>query len=674
MKITVDASVLIVQFVNIAVKPISKPRMKNFTRAIPGLFIMIALLAFMPTRSAEGQTIPLKPCLEHFTSSSCAPCGAFAPVFRKMLAPYQGQYTIIRYQMYWPGDGDPYYFAESKKRRDYYEVTGVPGLIKDGIKQLPYAQSFSATIMDSLLALKTGMSMDITASIDDDKIVTATVTITPEIAYPAGLVAQIVVMEGVTTENATTNSERAFDHVTMGFLPNANGTALQALVPGEPVVLTYTLDMKTTHMETANDLIVASFVQNNDTKAVLQSENAPVSSSYADYQVTLHIIDNDYNTVPGGSAFIPLFGEVEFGPDGNANFQKVLPGTLTYEVSAPEYDEKQGELTLNDANVKTDVMIEKPDIYFYEDFGWNTIPQGWDTDLQEGFYLLGSGTREGTLVFYKPSDMGDDNYLIMPPLNMTQSGIFSFRAGNQSLNPQLSVGIVTLGSNPGVDGTHSMTVTSFDELYSTTVTKGDGFSILSFPLPETIGNQRLAFKYTGVTSSFCELDQVAVLEMNPGVRVQFLVYDQNDEPLKNTTVTFNGKSLTSNDYGYSTFRDTDPGSYPYTVTYKDEEIASGNLQVDGEMVKEIHWNTSGISEQTTGIPIAIYPNPVRDHFIISGITRAKVTMTTLSGQQLIKKEIVDGERIGTADLDAGLYLLKVETGDRTFYQKILISK
>ncbi|MCX6224858.1 MAG: Omp28-related outer membrane protein [Bacteroidia bacterium] len=614
--------------------------MKNSAKSANTFIVMLLAFTLVAFSPAKSQTIPLKPCLEHFTASSCPPCGAWAPVFRDILSGYEGQYTIIRYQMYWPGTGDPYYFAESKKRRDYYMITGVPGLTYNGVQQVPYAQYFSTQKMDSLLTQLTGVQIGITSSVNLNKIVTATVTITPEIAYAAGLITHIVVMEGITTQNATTNGEKAFDHVTMGFMPNANGTVLPALVPGQPVTLTYTIDMKTTHIETANDLLVAAFIQDNSNKKVIQSNNAPVSHPFLDYQVALNVIDNDYNTVPGGKVFIPYYGEQEFGINGLATFKGVLPGVIRYNVTAPGYDGTSGELTVAGTSVSEDVMLEKPDLFYYEDFGWNEIPAGWDTEVTNGFYLYGSGSTAGSIVLYKPNAGVDESYLIMPPINLNQSGIFSFKAGVSSGSPELRVGIATLEMKPGTKGTEGLTITGFAELYSVTVSNTEDFSLFGFQLTETIGNKRLAFKFVGPTGSWCELDQVAVLEDNPGVKVQFLVTDQNDVPLKSTAVTLSGITVVNNAYGYASFRD----------------------------------NTSGIAETASESRISIFPNPVADQFMIRGLQTGTLTIMTLNGQGLLRKQIRNGEWISTQGLTEGLYLLKIQSENRTVYRKIMVSR
>ncbi len=646
--------------------------MKKIYKTTNLIMVMILALFLLTNVPSVGQTKPKVPCLEHFTASTCPPCASFNPAFAGYLSGFAGKYTIIRYQMYWPGTGDPYYFAESRKRRDYYTVTGVPGLICNGAKQMPYAQSFSVARMEELLTLFTGMEIGITASVNADKIVTATITITPEIGYEAGLVAQIVVMEGVTTQNVGTNGEIAFDHVAMGFMPNANGTALAALVPGQPVTLTYTLDMKTTHNETANDLIVAAFVQNNTTKEVVQSKMENVTHPFVDYQASFDVFDNDYNPVPGGKVFLTYYGEKIIDQNGGVQFNGVFPGSYSYKVDASGYYGTEGEITVGSGPYKGEVLIEKPDLFFYQDFNNNMVPEGWTTVTTNSFLIGGTGT--GTIVFYKPNAGDDESYLILPRVNMNQSGLFSFKAGNQFGNPVAKVGIVTTAPVPGTEGTSDIQVTGFTELYSATINMMSGFRVFGFPLPETVGNQQLAIKYVGSTGSFFELDQIAILEDNPGVRVQFLVTDQNDQPLANTNVTLQGKTAANNSHGYATFRDTDPGSYTYIVTYKSEQIAVGTLNVEEEMVKKISHNTSSVEDPVKIVSFSVYPNPASGKFVISGITQGTLTVMNLNGQTILNRLVTDGETIDLTGVAEGTYLIRFTDEKASQYQKVLIRK
>jgi hypothetical protein len=648
--------------------------MKTATKLLVSMLFVLTTSFFLVQPGTIAQTIPLKPCLEHFTSSTCPPCATFGPKLRGILSNFEGNYTVIRYQMNWPGTGDPYYIAESKKRRDYYSVTGVPSLSHNGVKQLPYASDFSLAIMQGLMTKLTGVEIGIVSSVNADELVNVEITITPEVGYPAGLVAQVVVMEGVTTENATTNGEKGFENVVMAFLPNANGSVLSALVPGQPVKLNFTLDMKTTHRETLNDLVVAAFIQDNATKQIIQSNNVPVAHSFTDYTVSLEIVDNDYNVVPGGKAFIPIFGEKQFGSDGLATFSGVLPGAIHFEVSAPGYEKNEGDLTVVGENASQMVMLEKPDLFFYEDFGWNVIPEGWEVKTVGDFMLFGAGTEAGSVVFYKPSDGEDNSYLILPELNLNQSGIFSFKAGVQSGTPDLKVGIVTLGMAPGAEGTDGMTVTGFTELYSVQITRATSYLLYGFALPENIGNQRLAIKYVGPGGSYCEVDQVAVLEDNPGVKVQFLVTDADDVPLKNTTVTLNDKTVTNNSYGYATFRDTDTGSHSYTINYNGLDIETGNITVDDALIKVVKYNTSGVETVHPDKVVSIYPNPVKESLTVTGVERGILSVLSMNGQQLIRMRVQDGESISVKDLSNGLYLIKIEADQKIYFRKILIAR
>ncbi len=646
--------------------------MRNFTRKAGLWPVLVLTLILLSSWPADSQTIPKKPCLEHFTASTCPPCASFNPVFNALLADYPGQYTLIRYQMYWPGTGDPYYFAESKKRRDYYSITGVPGLTKNGQKQLPYAQFFSKAIMDSLLNIKTGVALSINGTISNDKIVTANVTMTPEIAYAAGLKLLIVVMEETTTQNAATNGEKSFEFVTMGFLPDATGITLGALTPGTPVTVSHSIDMKTTHMETSNDLIVAAFIQNETDKQVLQSENARVSHSFTEFKINLTVIDNDYNPVPGGALFAPYIGEKKIPSDGLCVIPGVTPGVYDYEVTAPGYMGTEGTITITDSDFNGEIMLEKPDLFFYEDFNSNQVPEGWNISTTNNNMIY--ATMSGTLLFYKPYAGDDENYLILPPTGLAQPGVFSFRAGMQSGSPVAKVGIVTTIPVVGTDGIAVIEVTGFNEVGSFTITKADGFIGYSVRLAEGIGDQRLAFKFVGDPNDWAEIDQVMIIEENPGVKVAFWVTDQDDQPLDFSAITFSNKELATNAYGYATYRDTDPGNYNYSVTYKGEEIASGQLEVDGEIIKHIKHNTSGIEDMVEEIPVSVFPNPVKDHFVISGIQTANLSIITMSGQVLMQKSVRDGEAIQVGTLQKGLYLVKIECEEETVYCKILVTR
>ena len=59
------------------------------------------------------------PVYETFTSSTCAPCTPANSTMEALFALNEGEHNSIKYQMSWPGTGDPYYFSEGGDRRTF---------------------------------------------------------------------------------------------------------------------------------------------------------------------------------------------------------------------------------------------------------------------------------------------------------------------------------------------------------------------------------------------------------------------------------------------------------------------------------------------------------------------------------------------------------------------------
>jgi thiol-disulfide isomerase/thioredoxin len=74
----------------------------------------------------ENDSVPLKPLFELFTSSTCGPCVEAHEVLDELFENNPNEYASIKYQMNWPGSGDPYYTEEGGVRRDYYNVNSIP--------------------------------------------------------------------------------------------------------------------------------------------------------------------------------------------------------------------------------------------------------------------------------------------------------------------------------------------------------------------------------------------------------------------------------------------------------------------------------------------------------------------------------------------------------------------
>jgi len=262
------------------------------------------------TKSIEYQSVVLnsKPLFEEFTSSTCSPCASFNSSFVPWCNTHEDEITLVKYQMNWPGSGDPYYTAEGGVRRGYYGVNAVPELYCNGAK-ISTSTSAATTALNN--ALQQTSTLAIASSFTmNGSVISITTNILP-FASASNLRVYNVVMEKLTTQNATTNGETQFEHVMMKMMPDANGATV-SFTNGVPSQFTYTYDMANTNVEEYDDLLVSVIVQDPSTKQVYQT-------AYGEQDVTYSADARLSNLTLDG---VPLEG---FDPD-----------VYEYEVQLPE--------------------------------------------------------------------------------------------------------------------------------------------------------------------------------------------------------------------------------------------------------------------------------------------------------------------------------------------------
>lgn len=234
------------------------------------------------------------PLHEVFTSSTCGPCYYGNKNTDETIFPqYPGQFTVIKYQMSWPGTGDPYCTTEGNTRRALYNVSAIPNMQVDGGWN-GNANSYTTALFDEFKAKPSFIKIEATHVINFKK-VTVDVKITPLADYNnANLKVFVAILEKSTVNNVKTNGETEFFHVLKKFLPDANGTALGAVtknnvktfstmtwnVPGNYRLpadgQTSNIIKLTTEnsIENLQNCEVVVFVQDLNTKEVYQSANS----------------------------------------------------------------------------------------------------------------------------------------------------------------------------------------------------------------------------------------------------------------------------------------------------------------------------------------------------------------------------------------------------------------
>ena len=232
-----------------------------------------ALSIDVTTALSQTQRIPM---IEHFSSSTCGPCVVVNIAMETLTSNHQGQYTYTKYTSNGPGLGDPYFTEEGGTRMTYYNVLGVPQTFLNGADQ-----GYSAITEDNFMESYNSQAFaDIRGAFNVEG---NTINITADFMSYLNLEnvrAFVSVNEKETTGNVSSNGETSFHHVMMKMLENANGNIID-INAGEYQRLEFSFDMSSTNVEEMNDLEVALWLQDYDTKEIFNSHYAYENSEHA---------------------------------------------------------------------------------------------------------------------------------------------------------------------------------------------------------------------------------------------------------------------------------------------------------------------------------------------------------------------------------------------------------
>jgi hypothetical protein len=298
----------------------------------------------MKTINVVSHSINKRPCFEEFTSSTCGPCAGFNSQFVPWCEMHADELTLVKYQMDWPGNGDPYYTEEGGERKDYYGVVWVPWLQAEG-KFTGTNTSAAQAVLDQAANEPGLMKIASAFSMSKGSTINITTTVLPFANFNDFRV-HMVVFEKETTQNTGNNGETSFQHVMMKMIPDANGTSVN-LVDRQPQTFTYSVDLSGTNVEEWDDLGVAIICQDYASKKIFQSAYSEQDAAFASEAKLSEIKVNgealegfdpdtySYDVVlPEGTVDIPTVEATLTDDKGtkvivNAN---ALPGTTTIDA------------------------------------------------------------------------------------------------------------------------------------------------------------------------------------------------------------------------------------------------------------------------------------------------------------------------------------------------------
>lgn len=250
---------------------------------------------------------------EEFTSSMCGPCAswneqAFDPFFNELDQDgYGDDYSLIRYQ-YWIPDADPYFTNEGLDRGELYGVNADPTMFYEGQEadygNVEYLNEIPTVLREQFeedLNKPAFFELDVQADFSNENIDVSVSTL-PYISGDYTL--QVAIVEKHTTGNVGVNGETDFYQVMMKMLPDADGTAI-SFTDGEEDSQTFSIDLTeesitsgysvipgsgpangqpmAPHIEEYDDLEVIAWIQNNETKEIMQSKTSEVVLGVNDY-------------------------------------------------------------------------------------------------------------------------------------------------------------------------------------------------------------------------------------------------------------------------------------------------------------------------------------------------------------------------------------------------------
>ena len=236
-------------------------------------------------------TSPRTILLEGFTASSCAPCVQGNINLKKVLEENEGAYTLIKYQMDFPGLGDPYYTTEAGTRGWFYFVNNVPTICVDGSAFKTSTTLLKNSDLINRQIIPAFMALDVNYYVEDKTVYAeAKIMLTEEISTQ-DLKLYMAIVEKKTFNNVGSNGEKEFEQVMKKFMPNAAGIALDTLLTVNTPYVTlqnwefkgdYRLPDNASHpinheiehsVENFDSLTVVAWVQNSSNKTVYQAAN-----------------------------------------------------------------------------------------------------------------------------------------------------------------------------------------------------------------------------------------------------------------------------------------------------------------------------------------------------------------------------------------------------------------
>ena len=291
---------------------------------------------------AAAGLAPKIPMIEHFSSSTCGPCVEVNATMHALTEANPDKYTYVKYAMNWPTIGDPYFNNDGATKKAFYNVSAVPTIFFDGTTTI----NGIVTQEDIDAAINTPSIADIRGSFTTDGNTINIIADFMSYIDMQGLSAFISVNEKTTTENTGSNGETEFHHIMMKMFDNAEGNDLN-INAGEYQRFEFSYDMSQTDVEDINDLEVALWIQDKESKKVFNSRFA--------YEYSEHVypIENLQLEAYGGNKLKVSWGAPQ---NGNPSGYDIYINNILVEENTNALSH---DIIIDESGMKTVTVVAK---------------------------------------------------------------------------------------------------------------------------------------------------------------------------------------------------------------------------------------------------------------------------------------------------------------------------
>lgn len=275
-------------------------------RFLTSLFTLLFLLSLVQVNAQTARTA----LVEEATQASCPPCATFNPQVQALVNDNAENTIFMGYQVSWPGFDqmnldNP---TEVAARVSYYGITGAPSIVVQGTN---FEQTFNQSQLNNATADESEFAITLNAEVVlGELIVTGNVEAT--LAASGDFKLRIALLEDlITIEDAPggTNGETEYHHVFKKFLGGSAGISLaNEWAVGDTYEINETLALDPLTIYHFEGLEVVAFIQNDTDKYVHQA------TKVSNLDITVELTTNGTGVALSGTPAALCSGEQTITP------------------------------------------------------------------------------------------------------------------------------------------------------------------------------------------------------------------------------------------------------------------------------------------------------------------------------------------------------------------------